>query len=109
MTDQLPDFPLSDFVLDQLEHALNTSYGEDEELVGGEFTLDQLLDFYSGFDESKMYLVEERADIPSLGLEGVEVWGYDGKTYSERDVIRALINEVRALRKRVEGENDQEL
>src|SRR5690348_1074245 len=54
----LPPFPLDDDVLERPSEALNTCYGEmcedgTHELVGGEFTLTQLLEFYSGYDRSK--------------------------------------------------------
>jgi hypothetical protein len=81
-------FPVDDFTLTQLEHALGTCKGEDG-LVGGEFTLSMLLDFLSGADESRSTLIDERGGIPVF-----ECW--DAR-YSEHDVIRALIGRIREL------------
>lgn len=99
---ELPDFPVDDFTLDQLEHALNTCIDgpmlmpfSDEDpgprkLVGGEFTLSQFLDFMSGYDPERATLIGD--------AEGVPIYrGWD-QHYSEPCVIRALIAEVRRLR-----------
>lgn len=99
---RLPDFPVDDFTLDQLEHALNTCVagpvslpfgGEPEEprkLVGGEFTLSQFLDFMSGHDPRRATLVGE--------VDGIPIYESWDRRYSENDVIRALIAEIRRLR-----------
>lgn len=91
-------FPVDDFTLDRVEEALNTSLGDRDpvtgrhERVGGEFTLSQLLDFYSGYDPTKIKQLSEPGDEPEV----VEYVG--GSVYHPHDVIRALIAEVRRLR-----------
>lgn len=96
MTDQtsraLPPFPLSDEVLDQVEHALRAVRGDDGEIQGAEYTLDRLLDFLSGVDHSRATLASHPAD------DGPEVWDYWDARYTEHDLISALLSEVRRLR-----------
>lgn len=86
-----PPFPVDDFTLDQIEHALGGAYSVTEDgthtLVGADFSLTQLLDFLSGFDPARL----EPTDDP-------DTFVYDGAVYHEDDVIRALIAEVRRLR-----------
>ena len=102
MSETLPPFPLDDDVLDRLLEALGTCYGpmrEDgtHELVGGEFTLSQLLDFYSGYDRSKEVDLGVGPDPLGFGQD-VQWTEYPDPVYSERDVMGALIHEVRRLR-----------
>ncbi|SLH06734.1 hypothetical protein [Mycobacteroides abscessus] len=89
----LPPFPINDATLAQLQHALRTSVAVDDEgnrsCVGGDFTLPQLLDFYSGADESRSTLVGYAGDTPIY-----ECWD---QRYSEHDVMLALIQRVREL------------
>lgn len=95
MTDPaLPPFPVTDDVLDQVEHALQAAYEVDDEgthtVVGAEFTLSKLMDFYSGVDE---------ADGEVIGdVHGIPIIEYSKPRYTEHDVIASLINEVRRLR-----------
>lgn len=103
---QLPDFPVDDFTLDQLEHALNTCidgpmsipFTDEPEaprkLVGGEFTLSQFLDFMSGHDPKRATLVGE--------VDGIPIYESWDRHYSESNVMRALIAEIRRLRITVE-------
>lgn len=108
MTRRLPPFPLDDLTLAHVEHALNTRRGDpapDDAVtyVGGEFTLSALLDFLSGYDPDKSVLVsgDPDADYPGapLGI-GPEtaVYMYPHALYSDHDLIRALVAEVRRLR-----------
>ena len=88
MTDTtLPSFPVDDFTLDQVQHALDAAYDEEHRLTGADFTLTQLLDFLGGYDPAS---AQPTADP--------DVTVYDAPTYHEHDVIRALITEVRRLR-----------
>lgn len=99
MTD-LPPFPLDDFTLDQLEHAVNTSteVGEDGErrCVGGDFTMSEFLDFMSGHDPGRSTLVGY-GDLAGTGND-IPIYESWDQHYSEHDVIRALVAEVRKLR-----------
>ena len=87
----LPEFPVSDDVLDSIEHALGGSYeftsDDQPKLVGADFSLSQLLEFYSGYSPEKL----QPTDDP-------QVFVYPEPVYTERDVIRSLIKEVRRLR-----------
>lgn len=105
----LPPFPVDDFTLDQVEHALGTCLGDRDpvtgvhELVGGEFTMPRLLDFLSGYDPSRSVLLSGDPDAPDgdgpFGLSpDTPIYEYPGQIYSRDSVIRALIAEVRRLR-----------
>lgn len=87
----LPEFPVSDDVLDAIEHALGGAYevrpGQGMKLVGADYSLSQLLEFYSGYDPAKL----QPTDDPEITV-------YPEPVYTERDVIRSLIKEVRRLR-----------
>jgi hypothetical protein len=94
---ELPPFPVDDDMLDRLEHALNTTVDPqhlDERgrwlRVGGEYTLSELLDFYSGYDKSKL--------IPVGPADLTDTFEYPDPIYHPSDVIRALVAEVRKLR-----------
>lgn len=105
---ELPDFPVDDFTLNQLEHALNTCIEITDEgerrTVGGEFTVSQFLDFMSGYDPDRSTLVGYTTGIPgspdSEGFHDQPIPIYEGwdQHYSDHCVIRALIAEVRRLR-----------
>lgn len=93
MTD--PFVPVDDDSLDLIEEALNyTIVGRDEEgnpVGSGEFNMHQLLDFWSGKDESKF---EDQGET-----NGVRFKVYrGGYLLDHTSVIRALIDEVRRLR-----------
>jgi hypothetical protein len=60
-------------------------------LVGGDFTLSKLLDFMSGSDPDRAHLIGYAGDVPIM-----EAWD---QHYSVNDVIRALVAEVRSLRR----------
>lgn len=100
----LPPFPINDETLTQLLHALNTSIDFDEEgnriRVGGDFTLAQLLDFYSGADESRSTLVGYTDTIPGTDVphdHAVPIYECWDQRYSEHDVMLALIDRIREL------------
>lgn len=102
MSNHLEPLTLDDPMLDAIEEALAGAYTIDDDtgdltLVGSEFTLTQLLDFYSGVDKSKFVLLGE-GDPMGLGIEGAPIYEYPDATYSERDLIAALVAEVRRLR-----------
>ena len=88
MSNTLPPFPVDEVTLSNVRHSLSASFGEDHEIVGAEFSLHRLLDFMSGFDESKV----EYED----GSEGVAC--YPHPTYTYHDVIRAMLDEILRLR-----------
>jgi hypothetical protein len=94
-----PDFPLDDFTLDQIEHALGASYRVDEDgthhVVGADFTLPRLLEFLSGFDPERSVRVGYVGDVP--------LYEHPDPVYSERDLLAALVAEVRRLRARPAG------
>lgn len=89
--------PVDDNALNLLETALGYYFdGQDEngDPIGvGEFSLYQLLDFWSGFDPS---LLKQEGDNPHLLVY------QGGPVLSSRDVMMALINEIRRLRSGVQ-------
>ena len=97
---KLPPFPVDDFTLDQLEHALNTciTITDDGEWkpVGGEFTMPKFLHFMSGYDPERSTFVGY-GDLASTGND-IPIYEHWDQVYSEHCVIRALIAEVRRLR-----------
>ena len=109
--ESLPPFPVDDATLLAVEHALggaltydrpddNADF-EDEGpwLVGASYSLATLLDFLAGCtgrDPNEELIRPGDPERP--GYEGAEVV-YDTRPhYSEHDLIRALIAEVRRLR-----------
>ena len=90
-------FPVDDITLDAIEHALGGSYTVDEDgthhLVGSDYTLSTLLDFLSGYDASKLELMDGENE-----WDAIPVYSYPEALYHHTDVIRALIAEVRRLR-----------
>lgn len=106
MPEKLPPFPVDDFTLDQMEHALGGAFEVDPEtgdhrVVGADFSFGQLLDFLSGYDPAKTVIIEE-ANPLLPGIEGAEVGEYPDPLYSMHDVIEALIREIKRLRHRDE-------
>ncbi len=97
MSDMIP-IPLDAEGLQRIEDALNVSYAVDEDgthsLVGGDFTLSTLLDWYSGYDESK--LIHEGTAETFMGE--VEMTTYPEPVYHPNDLIRVLVEEIRELR-----------
>jgi hypothetical protein len=93
MSETLPSFPVDDVMLDAVEHALGGAYTVDPDgthrLVGAAYSLSHLLDFLAGY--------EPEATVPLSDGPIVEYVG--GVLYRPDDIIRALIAEVRRLRK----------
>lgn len=85
------EVPVDDNALNLLESALDYHFnGEDEngDPIGvGEFSLYQLLEFWSGYDEALL----EPEDFGGSVYRGGPVLG-------TKDVIQALIAEIRRLR-----------
>lgn len=112
MGSDLPDFPVDDATLLAVEHAMggaltydrpdHVPYDSGDEgpwLVGADFSLSRLLDFLAGCtgrDPHEELIHSGDPDLPDYA--GAEVV-YDTRPhYSEHDLIRALIAEVRRLR-----------
>lgn len=99
-TSELPSFPVDDATLDTLEYALTVALGEGPDgpmpvLPDGspaDMSLPRLLEFLSGPSATTSL---SDPDDP------IQIEERERPMYSERDVIRALITEVRRLR----GEN----
>jgi hypothetical protein len=73
------------------------TYNDDGERVhhGGDYTLAELLDFLSGYDPTLSVPLDT---APGPFGDDVEWTEYPFPVYSEHDVIRALVAEVRRLR-----------
>lgn len=102
----LPEFPTDEITLGMVEHALGyclTFEGENGEHldeprgVGAEFSLSSLLDFLSGTTTDPLGVVQHLGVQDSF-MGPVEMTVDDRPHYTERDVIMALISEVRFLR-----------
>jgi len=78
--------PLDDTSLTLLEEALDAALDGDGAVVGAEFTLSRLLDFWSGYDPAKLVQC------------GENVYEYPEPTLHYTDLIRALVAEIRRLR-----------
>lgn len=110
---ELPTFPIDDSTLLAVEHALDfgLSFEDDNGTpldeprgVGADYSLHTLMDFLAGVsgDDGRVLISDDRQADEARGLlglnGGIPVY-YDGRvTYQERDIIRALITEVRRLR-----------
>ena len=85
--------PLDEFALSMIEEAMEAALGIDVHgnpyLERGEFTLDSLLEFWS-----------ETGDYVFSGYtsDDIPIYVRDKPRFSERDLIQALIDEVRRLR-----------
>lgn len=100
-TPTLPPFPVDDFTLNLLVESMDrvvVGFAADDPsqpiIEGCEFSLPQLLDFLSGYDESKSVQAVNEYDQPIPDLYHYE----GGPLYHIYDVIKALIAEVRQLR-----------
>ena len=90
--------PVDDASLNLLESALDYHFGSERDENGdpigvGEFSLYQLLDFWSGYDPTKEEVIDDGIE---RGYTIVEYKG--GPVLTSKDVIQALIEEVRRLR-----------
>ena len=88
----MPEIPLDDSALSAIEHALGASLTDDHELVGADYSLHTLLDFWAGHD----------GDGTLVGYhDGIPIYDCtDSPSFSERDLVRALVAEVRSLRRK---------
>lgn len=95
----MPEVPVDDPALDAIEHALGgclTYTAEDgselgePRLVGAEYQLADLLDFWAGHDRDNAVLIGYAGTVP--------IHRALTPTFSEHDLIRALIAEIRRLR-----------
>lgn len=94
MPPDLGPVPLDDDALTAIEHALAAVYTINDEgehqITGAEYNLPQLLDFWSGFNRDD--------GVHDGYINEIPVYVFDKPTYSERDLLRALVAEVRRLR-----------
>lgn len=113
---ELGPFPLDDVTLDAIEHSLGyclTFDGENGEQldqprgIGADYSLSTLLDFLSGAlgrDPNEVLISPGRdeSDLPEWergrNWANAEIVEDTRVHYTERDLIRALIGEVRSLR-----------
>lgn len=97
MSEPLPPFPVDDVTLDAIEHSLGHYLTEGDEdgpgSGGADYSLDILLDFYSGTMDDPEGVTTEREIQPGIILV------VDPRPhYTISDVIESLIAEVRRLR-----------
>jgi len=87
--------PVDEQSLRLLKESLDASYDVDDAgehvLVGAEFSLHRLLEFWSGYDKSKLVLTEG------------DVYEYSEPLIHTNDVIRALVSEIERLREEYEN------
>ena len=94
----LPPFPVDDMTLsvvyDSLDQVFDCVPGSEPVSVSGPgFGLWDVLNHLSGFDPSRLVQAVNEYDQPIP-----DMYHYPDPTYSPEDVIRALIDEIRALR-----------
>lgn len=77
-----PRVPLDTNSLLLLRESLDVAMDAGGNVPNGKFTLSRLLNFWGGYDERRTVEVGEGIDL------------YDFPSLSERDVIRALVDEV---------------
>lgn len=94
----MSDFPVDESTLNNIKHALGARLDDigdgNPVVVGADFTLSRLLEFYSGYDPSTNVSLGEM-DTPFGRGEVDEV---QGEMYTVNDVLSALIAEVERLR-----------
>lgn len=101
MSNSLEPFPTDDYVLDLVLESLNSKIDFDEDgepiRIGSEFSLSNLIDFFSGYGDFETETLTYRHDM------------YKGKIYSLDNIIESLIYEIKFLRRQLELiEPDQE-
>lgn len=103
-----PVIPVDDEALNAIEHTFGGALvGEldDIELVGADYSLPQLLDFWAGYEES------QEPPIGWATWQGRDVEVYDETnsppTFRRDDLIQALITEIRRLRKSIAEREEQ--
>lgn len=77
-----PRVPLDTNSLLLLRESLDVAMDGEGNVPAGKFTLSRLLNFWNGHDEGKTVRIAEDVDL------------YDFPSLSERDVIRALVDEL---------------
>lgn len=95
---ELDEFPVDDGALNAIElslgYYLERDYEDDSDFpfkgAGAPYSLSQLLDFYSGHSEDDNVFEGYIGTIP--------LYVNEKPHYTEKDVIQALIDEVRRLR-----------
>jgi hypothetical protein len=112
MSEELPPFPVDDITLDAVEHALGYSLTLDENdrpvsSGAADYSLSTLLDFMAGCvgrDPNEIVICEAREESDLPEWERGRDWSNAAVVedtrihYSEHDLIRAFIGEVRTLR-----------
>lgn len=94
----LPPFPTDETTLDLILESFQGAYAVDldgtHHWTGSDFSFHRLLDFYAGYDPNKLVPFEGE-DMHTRD----DILEYKGDLYGERDVVKALIAEIRRLRK----------
>lgn len=94
----MSDFPVDESTLNNIKHALGARLDDigdgNPVVVGADFTLSRLLEFYSGYDPATNVPLG-MVDTPMGYMEAEEV---QGEMYTVNDVISALISEIERLR-----------
>lgn len=91
-------FPVDELTLSMLEASLDTVFDTVDEngdpyVSDGRYTLQSFLRFASGYSPELLVQVDE------IG----EIFEYPDSQFTEKDVIRSLIHEVRSLRSMLEA------
>lgn len=93
MTDEPISVPVDDAALNAIEHALKGAYtveNGEHRLVGADYSLTQLLDFWSGRDPGTDTLIGYEGEMP--------IYEASGPVLGLHDVIGALVAELRLTR-----------
>lgn len=111
MSDTLPDFPVDDFTLTGLEHALGYYLVHDPDADpdepfpfkgdGADYSLHEFLDFMAGATDDEGELLPE-----SEWINQIPTYMFAKPRYTYRDVIKSLIDEIRRLRGDIDGHHE---